>query len=121
MSKKKILTCLSFLTVTGTKLSNIQLPLRCETHLRQTSKLQVEEDEAERNKNNVTHLAGVIYSFYKLLQLAICWVYCTRNTQTDCSFISLYAKENGIPFFVFLAKFVVVKHNKAAGIVKKMH
>lgn len=49
--------------MTGTKLSNIQLPLHYETHLKQTSKLQVEEDEAERNENKVTYLVGTIYSF----------------------------------------------------------
>lgn len=50
--------------MTGTKLSNIQLPLHYETHLKQTSKLLVEVDEAERNRNNVIYLVSIIYSFY---------------------------------------------------------
>lgn len=53
--------------MTGTKLSNIQLPLHYETHLKQTSKLQVEEEEAERNKHNVIYLVGIIYSFHTSL------------------------------------------------------
>lgn len=57
--------------MTDTKLSNIQLPLHYETHLKQISKLQVEEDEAERNKNNVVYLAGKIYSFYTTILLDI--------------------------------------------------
>lgn len=68
---KIILTCLDFLTVTGTKLSNIQLPLHYETHLKQISILRVEEDEAERNKNNVTYLIGTMYSFYTTTPLDI--------------------------------------------------
>lgn len=48
---KNILTCLSFLIVTGIKLTNTQPPLRYETHLKQTSRLQAAEDEAARNKD----------------------------------------------------------------------
>lgn len=68
---KIILTCLDFLTVTGTKLSNTQLPLHYETHLKQISKLQVEEDEAERHKNNVIYLIGTMYPFYITTEYAI--------------------------------------------------
>lgn len=50
--------------MTGTKLSNIQLLLHYETHLKQTSKLRAEADGAERNRNNVTYIVGANHSFY---------------------------------------------------------
>lgn len=53
--------------MTGTKLSNIRLPLHYEIHLKQTSKLQAEEDEAERNENNVIYLAGTVSSVYNTI------------------------------------------------------
>lgn len=49
---KKILTCLSFLIRTGIKLSNTQLPLRYETHLKQTSRPRAEEAGAVGKENS---------------------------------------------------------------------
>ena len=67
-------------------MSNIQLPLHYETHLKQTSKLQVEEDEAERNENNAIYLVGTIYSLYNIIitgNNGIYWVDDTQNTQIE--------------------------------------
>lgn len=90
--------------MTGTKLSNIQLLLHYETHLKQTSKLQVEVDGAERNRNNVTYLVGISHSFYITTSTGylLIVIYIYVSTQIESIFYKILGNENGIPLIFFL-------------------